>query len=102
MSFEDLELRGHFDILFFLMKTEVIPGRVQQPITYFIRPWNDFMIHGVNNLSTLVAQSTITSESLPQQPCCTRPKTNLDKKLLFGSWICYDPYNGNKYVGCIG
>ena len=27
--------------------------RGQQPITYFTRPWNNFMIHGVNNLSPL-------------------------------------------------
>ena len=25
------------------------PGRVQQPIAYFTGPWNDFMVHGVNN-----------------------------------------------------
>jgi hypothetical protein len=24
-------------------------GQVQQPITYFTGPWDDFMVHGVNN-----------------------------------------------------
>ena len=26
----------------------LVPGQVQQPITYFRRPWDDFMVHGVN------------------------------------------------------
>ena len=47
-SFGDLELHGHSDI-FSLMQTEVVSGRVQQPIMDFTRPWNDFMVHGVNN-----------------------------------------------------
>ena len=44
----DLELHDHSDI-FFLVQTEVVMGRIQQPITYFIGSWNDFMVHGVNN-----------------------------------------------------
>ena len=48
MSFGDLELHGHSDI-FSLMKNKVVMGRVQQPITDFTRPWDDFMVHGVNN-----------------------------------------------------
>ena len=44
----DLELHGHSDI-FFLVQTEVVMGRIQQPITYFIGSWDDFMVHGVNN-----------------------------------------------------
>jgi len=30
-------------------KPKVVPGRVQQPITNFTRPWDDFMVHDVNN-----------------------------------------------------
>ena len=44
----DLELQGHFDI-FSLVKTEVVRGRVQQPVLYLIGPWDDCMVHGVNN-----------------------------------------------------
>ena len=33
----------------FLDETEVVPKRVQQPIRDFTRPWDDFMVHGVNN-----------------------------------------------------
>ena len=47
MSFGDLELHGHYDILS-LVQVEVIPGRIQQPITNFTRPWDDFMVHDVN------------------------------------------------------
>ena len=48
MSFGDLELHGHFDV-FSLVQTEVIPGQVQQPTIDFTWPWDDFMVHGVNN-----------------------------------------------------
>ena len=44
----DLELQSRFDI-FPLVQTEVDSGRVQQPITYFTKPWDDFMIHDVVN-----------------------------------------------------
>ena len=49
MSLGDLELHGHYDIFFSLVWTEVISGQVQQPITYFIGPWDYFMVRGVNN-----------------------------------------------------
>ena len=49
MPFGDLEHHDHFDY-FSLVSTEVILGRIQQPITNFTRPWDDFMVHGVNNL----------------------------------------------------
>ena len=48
MSFGDLKLHGHFDILS-LVYTKVVPWRVQQPITDFTGSWDDFMVHGVNN-----------------------------------------------------
>ena len=32
-----------------LVWTEVVQGQVQQPITCFTRPWDNFMVHGVNN-----------------------------------------------------
>ena len=32
-----------------LVWTEVVRGQVQQPITCFTRPWDNFMVHGVNN-----------------------------------------------------
>ena len=48
MSFEDLELPGHSD-LFPLVQTKVVSERVQQPITYFTGPRDDFMVHDVNN-----------------------------------------------------
>jgi len=36
----------------------VVPGRVQQPITNFTRPRDDFMVHGINNPSSMqVVQS---------------------------------------------
>ena len=58
----DLELHDHSNI-FFLgvnrsgLKTNSIAnqrlyrtlGRVEQPITTFTGPWDEFMIHGVNN-----------------------------------------------------
>ena len=47
MSFEDLERCGHSDI-FSLVYTEVVLGRVLQPITNFTGPWDNFMVHGVN------------------------------------------------------
>jgi hypothetical protein len=31
----------------------VVRGEVQQPITDFTGPWDDFMVHGVNNLLVL-------------------------------------------------
>jgi len=40
--------------LFSLVEIEVVPGRIQQPITYFKGPWDDFMGYGVNNPSTSV------------------------------------------------
>jgi hypothetical protein len=46
--FGDLKLHG-YSHMFSLVETEVVPGRVQQPITNFTR-WDDFMVHGVNNL----------------------------------------------------
>ena len=48
MYFGDLELYGHFDI-FSLVYTEVVPGRVQQSIIDFTWPWDNFIVHGVNN-----------------------------------------------------
>ena len=48
MSFGDLERHGHFNIIF-LGVNEVVMGQVQHPITYFTRPWGDFMVHGVNS-----------------------------------------------------
>ena len=36
-------------IFFLLVYTEVVTGWVQQPITDFTRPSDDFMVHGVNN-----------------------------------------------------
>jgi hypothetical protein len=29
--------------------TEAIPGQAQHPITHFTRPWDNFMVNGVNN-----------------------------------------------------
>ena len=34
---------------FALLYTEVVLGQIQQSITNFIEPWEDFIIHGVNN-----------------------------------------------------
>jgi hypothetical protein len=51
--------------LWFLMQTEVVPGRVQQPITNFTGPWDDFMVHGVNNPLTRVS-GMLLSETSPQ------------------------------------
>ena len=48
MSFGDLELHVHSEFFFSLVFTELVPGRVQLPITNFIGPWDDFMVHGVN------------------------------------------------------
>ena len=45
-----LELHDHSDI-FSLVYTEVVPGRIQHPITYFTRPWDNALVHGVNNPS---------------------------------------------------
>jgi hypothetical protein len=47
MSFGDLELHGHFH-MFSLVYIEVDLGQLQQPITNFTWPWDDFMVHGVN------------------------------------------------------
>ena len=33
---------------FSLVQTEAVPRGLQQPITNFTRPWDDFMVHGVN------------------------------------------------------
>ena len=53
-TFEDLKLHGHsYDL--FLMYTKVVPGRVQQPITYFRGARDNFMIHDMNNSSVLVS-----------------------------------------------
>ena len=30
-------------------KTQMVPGRIQQPATDFTGPWDDFMVHGVND-----------------------------------------------------
>ena len=50
MSLGDLELHGHSHIFFFpLVLIKVVLGWVQQPIVDFTRPWDDFMVHGVNN-----------------------------------------------------
>ena len=35
--------------IFSVMYSEVVMGRVQQPLTIFTEPWDDFMVHGVNN-----------------------------------------------------
>ena len=48
MSFWDLELHGHSDI-FSSVLTKVFLGQVEQPITDFTGPWDDFMIHGLNS-----------------------------------------------------
>ena len=48
MSSGDLVLHGRTDT-FSLVEIEVVLGRVQQPITNFIRPWDDFMVHGVKH-----------------------------------------------------
>ena len=60
MSSGDLKLHGHFDILS-LVYTEVNLGQVQQPITNFTRPWDDFMVHGVNNPCVILIICTNTS-----------------------------------------
>ena len=36
-------------IFFSLVYTKVVPRRVPQPITTFTGPWDNFMVHGVNN-----------------------------------------------------
>ena len=48
MSFRDFELHECLKHLF-LVCIEVVLGRVQQPITNFIGPWDNFVVHGVNN-----------------------------------------------------
>ena len=35
--------------IFSLVYIKVVPGWVQQPITYFTGPWDNSMVHGVNN-----------------------------------------------------
>jgi hypothetical protein len=35
--------------IFSLVETEVVSGQVQQPITNFTWPWDDFMVDGGNN-----------------------------------------------------
>ena len=47
MSLGDLKLHDHSDILFLIL-IEAVPGQVQQPITHFTGPWDNFMVHGVN------------------------------------------------------
>jgi hypothetical protein len=47
MTFGDLEFHGHFDI-FFSWYTEVVPGRVQQPIADAIGPWGANEVIGAN------------------------------------------------------
>ena len=47
MSFEDLELHDHSNNFSFVL-SEVVPGRVQQLMTNFTRPLDDFMVHDVN------------------------------------------------------
>ena len=59
MSFGDLELHGHF-YKFSLVWTEVVPRQVQQPITNFTGPWDDFMVHGVNNPSLLLYDGSLS------------------------------------------
>ena len=50
MPLRDLELHGHSHIFYFLfIVLGVDPGRVQQRITDFTGPWDDFMVLGVNN-----------------------------------------------------
>ena len=44
----DLECHDHSHI-FSLVSTEVVSQQVQQPITNFTRPWDDFIFHGMNN-----------------------------------------------------
>ena len=39
----------HYDIFFPWCKPMWSEDECQQPITYFIGPWDDFMVHGVNN-----------------------------------------------------
>ena len=46
MSFGGLELHDHTDI-FPLMYTKVVMRQVQQSLTYFIGPWDEFMVHDV-------------------------------------------------------
>ena len=53
MCFGGLELHGHFDIFFLIINQSGL-GQVQQPITNFRRPWDDFIVHGVNHLSLTV------------------------------------------------
>ena len=36
--------------ILFLSATKVVPGRVPHPIIFFIGPWDNFMVHGVNPL----------------------------------------------------
>ena len=60
MSFGDLELHGRSDI-FSLALIKVVQGRVQLPITDSTRPWDNFMVHGVNNPSEAQIQSRRTN-----------------------------------------
>ena len=55
MSFGDLELHGNYGMLS-LVWIEVVPRRVQQPITNFAGPWDDFMVYGITSpLSSLIS-----------------------------------------------
>ena len=44
-----LKLHGHPN-MFSLIWSEVVMGQVQQPITNFTGPWDDFTVHGCNTL----------------------------------------------------
>ena len=82
----DLELHGHSNIFFPLVQTDVVPGRLQHPNTIFTRPWDDFIVHGVNDSKgTYYKMIKMATYCLGQFIRVNYGK--LDKVMILESWL---------------